>query len=73
MQTTLSTATASGAVSLAAIVVLEWILGFWHVSMPADVATAAATLLTAGVHYLVAAHMLPAAEPAPTPPAEAKP
>ena len=54
MNTSLSTAAASGTVSLAAIVLLNWVLSFCHITMPADVATAAATLVTAGVHYLIA-------------------
>jgi hypothetical protein len=60
MNTSLSTAAASGTVSLAAIVLLNWALSFVHVVMPADVATAAATLVTAGVHYLIAVKAIPA-------------
>jgi hypothetical protein len=60
MNTSLSTAAASGTVSLAAIVLLNWALSFVHVAMPADVATAAATLVTAGVHYLIAVKAIPA-------------
>ena len=59
MTTSLSTAAASGTVSLAAIVLLNWMLSFYHIAMPADVATAAATLVTAAVHYLIALKALP--------------
>lgn len=62
--TTVSAATASGTVALAAIVVLQWLLSLAHISLPADVATALATVLTAGVHYLVANHVLPGVKPA---------
>ena len=59
MNTSLSTATAASTVSLLAVVQLQWIVTSFHVSMPADVATAAATLLTAGMHYLPPVHALP--------------
>lgn len=66
--TTVSAATASGTVALAAIVVVQWLLSLAHISLPADVATALATVLTAGVHYLVANHVLPAPRAAPSAP-----
>jgi hypothetical protein len=49
MNTSHSTAAASGTVSLAAIVLLNWALSFVRVAMPADMATATATLVTAGL------------------------
>ena len=52
--TTVAAATASGTVSLAAIVVLAWALSLAKITLPADVATALATILAAGVHWLVA-------------------
>ena len=52
--TTVAAATASGTVSLAAIVVLQWALSLAKIALPADVATAMATILAAGVHWLVA-------------------
>jgi hypothetical protein len=57
--TTISTATAAGTVSLSVVVLLQWLLAHFGISMPADVATAAGTLLTTGVHYLLAVHILP--------------
>ncbi|MDD2794349.1 hypothetical protein [Acidocella sp.] len=69
--TTVSAATASGTVSLAAIVILQWVLSLKNISLPADVATALATVLAAGVHFLVARKVLPA--PAAAAPEVAKP
>jgi hypothetical protein len=54
MKPTLSTAAASGSVSLGAVVILQWLLGSHGIQIPADVATAMGTLLSAGVHCLVA-------------------
>jgi len=47
----LSTAAASSSVSLALVVILEWLLGYVHIVMPADVQTAVATVLTSAIHY----------------------
>lgn len=51
---TLSTAAASGATSLAFVVLLQWLLSLRGIGMPADVATAVSTLLAAAVHWCVA-------------------
>jgi predicted ATP-dependent Lon-type protease len=66
--TTVSAATASGAVALAAVVVLQWLLGLRHITLPADVATAIAVLLTAGVHCLVSMRLIPGAPAQPVSP-----
>ena len=52
--TTVAAATASGTVSLALVVALQWALSLAKISLPADVATALATLVAAGVHWFVA-------------------
>lgn len=54
MKPTLSTAAASGTVSLAFVVLVQWVLSLRGISMPADVASALSTLLAAGVHWFVA-------------------
>lgn len=51
--TTLSAAAASGTVSLALVVVLQWFLSLYKISLPADVATALATVVAALVHWFV--------------------
>jgi hypothetical protein len=51
--TSLSTAAASGTVSLAIVVVLQWLLALQGLQIPADVATALGTLITAIVHWIV--------------------
>ncbi len=63
MKPTLSTAAASGTVSLAFVVVLQWLLMNWNISMPADVASALSTLLAAGVHWFVARQKTPSSNP----------
>ncbi len=63
MNPTLSTAAASGTVSLAIVVVMQWLLTNWKISIPADVASALNTLIAAGVHWLVARQK----NPSPTP------
>ena len=57
--TTVSQGAAAGSVALSAVVLIQWMLSLARVSMPADVATAVAVLLTAGVHYLIANHKAP--------------
>lgn len=54
MKPTLSTAAASGSVSLAVVVFLQWLLALRGVQMPADVATALGTLMSAGFHWIIA-------------------
>lgn len=54
MKPTLSTAAASGTVALSLVVLLQWLLALRGIQMPADVATATGTLLSAGVHWAVA-------------------
>ncbi|MDD2775528.1 MAG: hypothetical protein PHU06_06205 [Gallionella sp.] len=66
--TTVAAATASGTVSLALIVVLQWALSLAKISLPADVATALATVLAAGVHWFVARQTPP--KPGDTAPAQ---
>ncbi len=63
MTPTLSTAAASGTVSLAFVVLVQWALSLWGVSMPADVASALNTLLAAGVHWFVARQKNPSSIP----------
>jgi hypothetical protein len=53
MTPTLSTAAASTSVGLASVVVFVWFLSFFHVSVPADVATALGTIATNGVHWFM--------------------
>jgi hypothetical protein len=65
MQSSLSTAAASGTVSMAAVVFSVWLLSLVHITVPADAAAALSTLVTAGVHYLIAARIIPV--PSPTP------
>lgn len=57
--TTVAAGAASGSGALAAIVILQWALSLRGISLPADVATALGTLLTVGIHYLVALKILP--------------
>jgi len=47
----LSTAAASSSVSLALVVIIQWLLEYAHIDMPADVQTAVATVLTSAIHY----------------------
>lgn len=47
----LSTAAASGSVSLAFVVVLQWLLSLIHIDLPGDVQTALSTILTAVIHW----------------------
>jgi hypothetical protein len=54
MSPTLSTAAASGSASMAALVILQWGLAMRGIQIPADVAVALHTLLTAVLHPLVA-------------------
>lgn len=49
----LSTAAASGSVSLAVVVVLQWLLSLIRIDLPADVQTALSTILTAVIHWLM--------------------
>ncbi len=51
---TLSTSAASGGAAGAAIVLLQWGMGLFHVPLPADVAGAIMVLLTPMIHYVVA-------------------
>jgi hypothetical protein len=51
--TTLSAAAGSGSASLALLVILNWIVGFWGITIPPDVQQAAGTILTIVIHYLV--------------------
>lgn len=62
---TLSTAAASSSVSLSFIVLIQWLLSSYNIQMPADVAAASATLLTAAVHYLLAIKLIPTGSAAP--------
>jgi hypothetical protein len=52
--TTVAAGSASAGGSFAIIVILTYALGLYHITLPADVATAIGTLITIGVHYLVA-------------------
>ncbi len=54
--TTVSQGAAAGGVALSAVVLIQWLLSLAHVSMPTDVGTAVAVLLSAGVHYVIANH-----------------
>lgn len=51
--TTVATATASGTVALSLVVLVQWVLSLYKISLPADVATALATIVAAGVHWFV--------------------
>ena len=56
---TASTAAASGGVAGAAVVILVWLLGLMHVTMPADVAAAVMVVLSAALHAGVLKYMVP--------------
>ncbi|HQT89093.1 MAG TPA: hypothetical protein PK677_11150 [Acidiphilium sp.] len=66
--TTVAAATASGTVSLSLVVLVQWLLALRHISLPADVATAMATIVAAGIHWLVARQAPP--KPGDTTPAQ---
>jgi hypothetical protein len=51
--TTLSAAAGSGSASLALLVIFNWIVGFWGITIPPDVQQAAGTILTIAIHYIV--------------------
>lgn len=51
-----------GTVAIALVTVLEWILGFWHISMPAAVSAAIATIISTVLSY----YAPPAHPPPPT-------
>jgi hypothetical protein len=57
--TSLSTAAASSSVSLAFVVILQWVLSIRGVNMTPDVSTALSVLITAIVHYLIAIRIVP--------------
>lgn len=48
-----STAAASGGAAAAIVVILMWVFGLFHVTVPAEVASAFVFVIGAGVHWLV--------------------
>lgn len=60
MKPTLSTAAASGSVAFAIVVLIQWILTFWHIALPTDAASAILTILAAIIHWLAVIHIFPA-------------
>lgn len=51
--TTVAAATASGTVSLSLVVLVQWLLSLYKINLPADVATALATVVATGIHWFV--------------------
>ena len=49
---TQATAAASGTAALSAVVIISWILSFWHIDVPTDVASAMTVLLGIVVHFV---------------------
>lgn len=59
-----TTATAAGGATATALVtILDWILGFWHVSLTAAVAAAFTTVLATILSYYAPSHQQPPPPP----------
>jgi hypothetical protein len=56
-------ATAAGSVSIAFVSILDWILGFWHISLTATVAAALATIFAAVASYFAPKSQQPTPSP----------
>jgi len=61
----LSTAAAATSVSLAIVVVLQWLLALAHIDLPADVQTALGTILTNLIHWIMIKEHIPDIPPKP--------
>ena len=68
---TLSSGAASSGVAGAAVVILQWAMGLFHVPLPADVGAAILVILAPLIHWAITRAGLPDAPPATVP--ETKP